>query len=63
MVIFCLQIWKGSDVSKSKRLAHEERMKELIKSMIINDRSESDELNKKAEEVDKPQDAVAVIKQ
>ena len=37
--------------------------KKLIKSMIINDIAETNELNKKANNVENPQDAAAVIKQ
>ena len=37
--------------------------KQLIESMVIDDVAETQELNKKAEEFDKPEDAAAVIKQ
>ena len=63
MVIFCLQMWKDSNVKKTKRLTHEEVKKQLIKSMVVNDFVETQQLNKKAEEVQKPEDAAAVIKQ
>ena len=63
MVIFCLQMWKDSNVKKTKRLTHEEVKRQLIKSMVVNDFVETQQLNKKAEEVQKPEDAAAVIKQ
>ena len=56
-------MWKGSENKKTKRLTHEEIKKQLIESIVINGIIETDELNKKAEEVQKPEDAAAVIKQ
>ena len=56
-------MWKGSDVKKTKRLTHEEIKKQLIESMIVNDVTETQESNKQAEEVQKPKDPAAVIKQ
>ena len=64
MVIFCLQVWKGSEnVKKTRRLDKNESKKHLIKSMVNNDLIETDKLNKKAEKVEKPENAAAVIKQ
>ena len=61
---FCLWVWKGSESAKTtKRLSHEELKNQLIESMVNNDIIETEELNKKAEEVQKPEDAAAVIKQ
>ena len=63
MVIFSLQVWKGSDNAKKTRwLDKEEIKKQLIESMVNNDIIESDELNKKAEKVEKPEHAAAIIK-
>ena len=56
-------MWKDSNVKKTKRLTHEEVKKQLIKSMVVNDFVETQQLNKKAKEVQKPEDAAAVIKQ
>ena len=56
-------MWKCSYLKKTKRLTHEEIKKQLIESMVINDVTETQELNKKAEEVQKLEDAAAVIKQ
>ena len=57
-------MWKGSEnAKKTKRLTHEEIKKLLIESMANNDIIGTKELNKKAEEVDKPEDVAAVIKQ
>ena len=64
MVIFYLQMWKGSENAKeTKRLSNEELKKQLIKSMVNNGMIETEELNKKEEEVQKPEDAAAVIRQ
>ena len=64
VVIICLQRWKGSEnTEKAKRLSHEEIKKQLIESIVINDTIETDELNKTAEEVQKPREATAFIKQ
>ena len=64
MVIFCLQMWKSSgNAKKTKRLSNEEIKRQLIESMVKNDIIETEELNKMAEEVEKPEDAAAVIKQ
>ena len=46
-----------------KRLTHEEIEKQLIELIVINDIVETDQLNKKAEEVQKPEEAAAIIKQ
>ena len=56
-------MWKGSDVKKTKRLTHEEIKKQLTESIVNNNIIKTDDLNKKAEEVQKPEDAAAVIKQ
>ena len=44
-------MWKGVEVKKTKRLTHEELKKQLIKSIVINEVVETNELNKQAEEV------------
>ena len=54
---------KGVDSKKTKRLTHEEVKKQVIKSMVVNNFVETDELNKKAEEVQDPDEAADVIKQ
>ena len=56
-------MWKGSVNKKIKRLTHEEIKKQLVESIVINDIIETDGLNKKAEEVRKPEETAAVIKQ
>ena len=63
MVIVCLQMWKGSEsAKKTKRFRHKDLKKQLIELMVNNDTVETEELNKKSEEVRKPEDAAAVIK-
>ena len=57
-------MWKSSgNAKKTKRLSNEEIKRQLIESMVNNDIIETEELNKMAEEVEKPEDAAAVIKQ
>ena len=63
VVIFYLRMWKVSNVKKTKRLTHEEVKKQLIQSMVVNDVVETQKLNKKAEEVQNPEEAAAVIKE
>ena len=48
---------------KTKTLTHDDIKNKLIESMVNNDITETDELNKKAEEVKKPENAAAVINQ
>ena len=60
-VIFCLQIQTGSEnTKKTIRLNKEDR---LIDSIVNNDIIKTQELNEKADKVEKPEDAAAVIKQ
>ena len=56
-------MWKGADSKKTKRLTHEEVNKQLIESIVINEVVETDELNKKAEEVQNPEEAAEVIQE
>ena len=56
-------MWKGAEVKKTKRLTHDKIKKQLIELMVVNEVVESDELNKQAEEVQKPEDAADLIKQ
>ena len=56
-------MWKGAEVKKTRKLTHDEIKKQLIESMVVNEVVESDELNKQAEEVQKPEDAADLIKQ
>ena len=44
VVIFCLQMWKGAEVKKTRKLTHDEIKKQLIESMVVNEFVESDEL-------------------
>ena len=62
--IFCLQLRRGSEnTKKTRRLNKEEIEKELIDSITINDVVETEELNEKAEKVEKPEDEAEIIKQ
>ena len=59
--IFCLQLYRGSE--NTRRLDKEKIEKELIDSITINDVIETEELNEKAEKVEKPEDEAEIIKQ
>ena len=57
-------MWKGAaDSKKTKRLSKEEIKKQLLESMTIDEVVESEELNKEAEEIQKPEEAAEVIEQ
>ena len=56
-------MWKGAEVKKTKRLTHDKIKKQLIELMVVNEVVESDELNKQAEEVQKPEDVANLMKQ
>ena len=60
MVIFCLQMWKGAEIKKTRKLTYEIKRK-LIESLVMNDTIESDELTKKVQEVEDPEKAAEVI--
>ena len=48
-------MWKGAtDSKKTKQLSKNEIKKQLLESIIINEVVESEELNKKAEELQEP---------
>ena len=60
---FCLQPQKGSEnTKKTRRLTNKEIKKQLIDSIINNGIIETEELNEKADKVEKPEDAAAIIK-
>ena len=64
VIIFCLQVWKDAeDSKKTKWLSKEEINKQLLGSIIINEVVESEELNKKAEEIQESEEEAEVIKQ
>ena len=64
MDIFCLQLRKGSEnTKKTRRLSKDKIKKQLVDSIFNNNMVETEELNKMAEEVEKPEDTAAVIKQ
>ena len=57
-------MWKGAaDSKKTKRLSKEEIKKQLLELMTIDEVVESEELNKEAEEIQKPEEAAEVIEQ
>ena len=55
-------MWEGAEVKKTTRLTHDKIRKQLIKSIVVNEVIESDELNKQAEEVQDPKEAADMIK-
>ena len=56
-------MWKVAEVKKTTRLTHEEIKKQLIESLVMNDIIETDELNKKAEEIQDPEKAAEVLQE
>ena len=55
---------KGSvNIKKTKRLNEEEVKQQLIDSLPDNHTIETEELNKRAEKMDKPEDAANIIKE
>ena len=55
---------KGSkNTKKTRRLSKEEIKQQLIDSIFNNDIIDIEELNEKADKVEKPEDAAAIIKQ
>ena len=57
-------MWKGlADSKKTKRLSKDKTKKQLLESIIINEAVESEELNKKAEEIQESEEVAKVIKQ
>ena len=50
-------------MKKTKRLNEEEVKQQLLDSLINNDKTETEELNERAEKVDKPEDAANIIKE
>ena len=56
-------MWKGvANSQKAKRPSKEEIKTQLLKSMIIDEVVEFEDLNKEAEEIRKPEKAAEVIK-
>ena len=59
---FCFQLWKNSETNnKKKRLEKNEIKNQLLDSMAINNAVEIEEVNERAEKVEKPEDAVHII--
>ena len=62
-VIFCFQLWGNSENSKkTKRFNKDEIKKQLIEFITINNTVEIEELNERAEKVEKPEDTADIIK-
>ena len=53
----------SENTKKTRRLNKEETKKQLIDPIVNNDISETQELNEKADKIEKPEDVAAVIKQ
>ena len=61
---FCFQRWKDSEkVKKKKRLSKDEVKQLLIDLLHNNDRIETEELNERAENVDKREHAANIIEE
>ena len=60
--IFCFQLSKNFETNnKKKRLEKNEIKKQLLDSIAINNAVEIEEVNKRAEKVEKPEDTVHII--
>ena len=56
-------MWESADSKKTKWLSTDEIKKQLLEPIIINEVVESEELNKKVEEIQEPEETAEVIKQ
>ena len=63
LLFFCLQMWKGAQFKKTKRLTHDEIRRKLTESLVMNDTFETDDFNEKVKEVDDPEKAAEVIQE
>ena len=62
MVIFLFVVKKGSDNAKKiRRISKEEIKQQLIDYLINSDKIETEELNEKADKVEKYEDAAALL--
>ena len=62
MVIFLFVVKKGSDNAKKiRRISKEEIEQQLIDYLISSDKIETEELNEKADKVEKYEDAAALL--
>ena len=62
MVIFLFVVEKGSDNAKKiRRISKEEIKQQLIDYLINSDKIEIEELNEKADKVEKYEDAAALL--
>ena len=62
MVIF-LQLWKGAEPKKTKKLRQDEINRELIESLMMSDSIKNEELIKKIQEVEDPEKAAELIQE
>ena len=63
-IIFCFQLWRNSETSKKTKPFDKDKIKkELLDSISINSAVEIEELNKRAESVEKPEDAADIIRE
>ena len=61
---FCIQLWGNSETKKkTKRLEKDEIKKQLLESLTINSAVEIEELNNRADKVEKPEDGAGIIKE
>ena len=59
---FCFQLWRNSETNKkTKHLEKNEIKKQLLDSKAINNAVEIEEVNERAEKIEKPEDAVHII--
>ena len=63
MIIIFLQLWKGAESKKMKKLTQDEIKRRLTESLVMSDRIESKELIKKVQEVEDPEKAAELIQE
>ena len=56
-------MWKGAEAKKTRKLTHDEIRRKLIESLVMNDTIETNESNKKVEEVEDPEKAAELIQE
>ena len=56
-------MWKSAEAKKTRKLTHDEIKRKLIGSLVMKDTIETDDFNKKVEEVEDPEKAAEVIQE
>ena len=54
-------MWKGAEAKKTRKLTHDEIMRKLIESLVMNGTIKTDELTKKIQEAEDSKKAARLI--